>query len=275
MPEIGEVRTNNELGLTGRALRHFTPCPICGEARWVSTTNIHKGLLRCKRCCDNLRSERYIQEVAKRFGGRVKRASELGYVATRALYVELPCKRCGTLRWLQASHPKDLCNKCAADDRAKNYRGNQNSRWAGGKITTKQGYVQVRVYPADPLYPLAGKLNHRVFEHRLGLARYLGRCLENWELVHHKGTRYPMDSYEDRQDNRWENLEVVPNNVSNIAYTKMESRIRELEKQVKLLKWQIKTLQHGNPDPSLSKEYKSRQEGVETKAERTQLNNAY
>ena len=220
-------------------------------------------------------SERHIQEVIKQLGGRVKRASELGYTATRALYVELPCKRCGTLRWIQACHLKDLCNKCAAEDRAKNYRGSQNSRWTGGKIITSQGYVLVRIYSNDPMYPMAGKLNHRVFEHRLIVARHLGRCLENWELVHHRGTRYPMNSIENKQDNRWENLELVPNSISNIAYTKMDNRIQELEKQVRLLKWQIKTLQQGNPEPSLPKEYESRQEGVETKAERTQLNNAY
>jgi len=209
--------------------------------------NIKAGRLLCKACCDKARSERYMEEVSQRLGGRVKRAADLGLKKTRALYVELACERCGALRWMQASHPKTLCNKCAAADRAKAYRGGQNKRWKGGKLITPQGYVLVRLYSDDPMYSMAGKWHHRVFEHRLVMARHLGRCLERWELVHHKGTRYPMDSKRDRQDNRIENLELLPNSVANISYARMKERIEELEKQVRLLKWQVRLLQQGNP----------------------------
>ena len=68
----------------------------------------------------------------------------------------------------------------------------------------------------------------------------------------------------------------------NVAYTRMEStlsvlksRIVTLERQIGLLQWQVTNLQHGNPDPSSLKSIWSRREGVETRTERTQLDNVH
>jgi hypothetical protein len=55
-----------------------------------------------------------------------------------------------------------------------------NQNWAGGITKTKGGYIKVR----DPLNVMA---DHRgyVWEHRLVMAKHLGRPLTRTEVVHH------------------------------------------------------------------------------------------
>ena len=73
-----------------------------------------------------------------------------------------------------------------------------------------------------------------VREHRLIVAKKLGRCLHIWELVHHKHTQYPAGSIEDKQDNRDENLQLVTDD-RHKQITILENRIKQLEQRVTLL----------------------------------------
>lgn len=76
-----------------------------------------------------------------------------------------------------------------------------------GRFLTTEGYVMVQLQPDDFFYPMVEK-NGYVKEHRLIMAHHLGRCLMSFEVVHHKGTKYPQNSAEDRQDNRQKNLSL-------------------------------------------------------------------
>jgi hypothetical protein len=71
-----------------------------------------------------------------------------------------------------------------------------------------------------------------VMEHRLVMARALGRCLLKSEYVHHKNGI--------KTDNRIENLELVSSS-NHMLYTQLCSHC-ELRTEIRLLRLQVKNL---------------------------------
>ncbi len=117
-------------------------------------------------------------------------------------------------------------------------RGSRNPSWKGGRTKGKDGYVYVWVSPEDFFHPMTHKKN-RVSEHRLVMAKYLGRCLLPWEVVHHKGTHFPHDSMENKSDNSIENLELLPHNRFHLVDLRAKNYIKTLEKENAELKAKI------------------------------------
>lgn len=77
-----------------------------------------------------------------------------------------------------------------------------HGNWKGGRVIQGDGYVLVWMDPGDPLAAMRSRVGY-VLEHRLVMARSLGRPLQPWETVHHiNGVR---------DDNRPENLELWRN----------------------------------------------------------------
>lgn len=77
--------------------------------------------------------------------------------------------------------------------------GPRHGHWKGGRIEV-EGYVHVRIDPTDPMHVMANSAGY-VPEHRLVMARHLGRPLLPTETVHH------IKSSE-RANNRIENLQL-------------------------------------------------------------------
>ena len=70
-------------------------------------------------------------------------------------------------------------------------------------IKTWDGYIRVRIYPENPFFVMTDHLGY-VCEHRLIMAKHLGRPLKRKEIVHHNN--------EKRDDNRIENLRLFKGN---------------------------------------------------------------
>jgi hypothetical protein len=77
--------------------------------------------------------------------------------------------------------------------------GTDSPLWQGGRMVSPQGYVYVKVYEPDP-YAVMRNAAGYVFEHRLVMARAIGRPLTAGETVHHINAV--------RADNRLENLQL-------------------------------------------------------------------
>lgn len=148
----------------------------------------------------------------------------------RCKFVWVACLQCGKERWVQLLKGKPRnphCRKCFADER-------RNSWWKGGSShKNKAGYVLKRLAPNDPFYGMVFEERHPyVMEHRYVMAQQLGRCLMQDEKVHH------INGIKD--DNRPGNLELISQSSHSIR-TMLCSKC-PLQKEIKLLRWQIREL---------------------------------
>ena len=149
----------------------------------------------------------------------------------------LPCNSCGKERKV-SSHAvgqKTYNGKCLSCSSKENVKlMNPPGRiWPHGKnhhlykngFINDSGYKVISLYSNHPLRGMAD-VRGRAREHRIIMAKYIGRPLENWEVIHHVNG--------DRSDNRIENLDLlkIPEHT---LITRMEQEIKILRKEIRRL----------------------------------------
>lgn len=158
-------------------------------------------------------------------------------------YIWLACPDCSKERWVMLLKGQPRCERC----KSCSHLGERSHFWIDGRYKlSSDGYSQVRLIVSDFFYSMASK-NGWVFEHRLIMAKHLGRCLQRWEIVHHKNGI--------KTDNRLENLECTVRGSHILRHNKgyrdgyrqgyqdgQSTKIEELLRQIKLLQWQLREL---------------------------------
>lgn len=157
--------------------------------------------------------------------GEVRTGYQRGLKGAYFKYIWAACEKCGKPRWVQyhpesSNLPPTFCHICANSKRGSPRE--THPLWKGGRKVGDSGYVFIQLAPDDFFYPMAAAHGY-VREHRLVMAKHLGRCLWPWEIVHHLN--------HDRADNRLDNLQLVTD-MQHKQMTKMEMRLHTLEKRV-------------------------------------------
>jgi hypothetical protein len=178
----------------------------------------------------------------------IKYGDELGSASHKSCqYIWRICGICGTGKWVRKDAYRKICKTCSRQITHSHpkpeERGVNNPNWKGGSVITQQGYKLVHIYPDSPFYSMAKQKSGYVLEHRLVMAKKLGRPLAPSEKVHH------IDGNRSHNDDT--NLELTTQPQHKLSYQDgykqgfkdgQKARIQPLEKQIRLLRFQVHEL---------------------------------
>ena len=178
--------------------------------------------------------------------GTIQRGGKLGY-KDNAQHIWQSCIDCGKERWVLIKRAKPVSCRCAScGEKAKRLKGMKPPNWKGGRMQDRYGYIWIRLSPDSFFASMVNKHGY-ISEHRLVMAKHLGRCLHRWELVHHKNGN--------KSDNRIGNLELVlagqhirdHGKGYRDGYKKgladgRDNQIQDLKQEIRLTQWQNKEL---------------------------------
>jgi hypothetical protein len=164
--------------------------------------------------------------------GDLIKGKSIGKYGT-ATYIYVKCNICKNDRWV-INKPKILspfskhCNNCARH--LPKLRMDNNGCWKGGRKINAKGYIEIKLPYDSPYLPMAN-MQRYVREHRLIMAKHIGRLLYPWEIIHHLNGN--------KSDNRIENLLLLPNQNEHAPDCLLRNYIKRLEKRLSKLKTEL------------------------------------
>lgn len=170
--------------------------------------------------------------------GDIKSGKEWNSGARRIWVI---CPICDKGRWVMLFTTKRVtftgrCHRCNVS-----FRGGYRIRTGRYETHGKTGgYVYILLQSDDFFYAMAN-VDGYVHEHRLVMAKHLGRCLHSWEVVHHRNHV--------RNDNRIENLELL-SDIGHRQLTRLEMEITRLRKQNQQLMHELSALRRQGKCPN-------------------------
>ena len=160
--------------------------------------------------------------------GEIKKGKQIDKTNPSSDYVWAKCPNCGKERWVIKHYfaiKQQIPGLCWSCSRINPVNGHGYA-WKGGSYNRPDGYINMRLEQNDFFYPMCD-IHGFVLQHRLIIAKYFNRCLLPWEVVHHKNGI--------KDDNRLENLELLPTGKYHLIDTAIKKYIKELENKVKQL----------------------------------------
>ena len=191
------------------------------EIQNLVTQHLTDGKSLRQICRDLGVSENYKLQLSQmlRSAGYDVRRGKLGTKIGDRISATCPiCGRERTIASRSVSKPYlKLCGHCATTKSHKNNprigRAENHYNWKGGINLNAQGYIVEYVKRTHQFFGMAAN-SHRaggyILQHRLVMARSMGRCLEPHEIVHHINGA--------KTDNRLENLNLVNRQSHTVTY---------------------------------------------------------
>ena len=148
-------------------------------------------------------------------------------------YTWVICPRCNQGRWVNTYkiQPLDskftgLCKSCSDTFRLPGVRPIRfQPSWRSRK---NKGYILVRLPKDDFFYSMCDKAGY-VREHRLVMAKHIGRNLHIWEVVHHKNGIRDDNRYENLQlftDGRHQQISILENKITHLEQILSQNNIK-------------------------------------------------
>jgi hypothetical protein len=141
-------------------------------------------------------------------------------------YIWAACIDCGAERWVRM-RKGNYAQRCRACGLRHNRCPQKIARLG---VRTSDGYIRIHQSLVEPFFHVMALKGGSIPEHRLIMARHIGRNLHRWEVVHH------INGIKD--DNRIENLQLI-SDTRHEQITILENCIAQLEKENAILKSQL------------------------------------
>ena len=230
--------------LCNKHLSIWVTCPSCKEGRWATNHNVRMcgGSPHCQRCgatAGSAASRQYLapNDVAPSWREYYDFSKQSIYQGGMATWVT--CPDCGLERWVlntlvRRRGQSPYCNTCVST-------GARSAVWKGGR-KVNNGYIEVALSTLSPAeqgqFQTMANVQGYILEHRLVLARRIGRPLHDNEIVHHLNGM--------RADNRPENLRLLRKGKhhkgwGDLYYQQLQEALAENER----LKEQLRAIQEG------------------------------